>query len=334
MPEMTPHIGLRKPLESETADISVINENMDKIDSALGDLVAVPTTAKTAAGAITELFTNVSDGKALIASAITDKGVPTDADDSFSEMADNIEAIPVGPDTSDATATAAEILAPKTAYGAAGKLVGTMPDRGNVSFTPGPVAQTIPAGKHGGGGLVAAVVVPADKVLAGTTIAGTAGTVPIRNGDNLATAIQPQAGVRLYYKPPAGYYDGNDDWVYYNDANFSAANILSGKSIFGLAGSLVQGKQYAEGSGLADSSGNFTVTGLAFRPTAVIVEMQVGSQFSRTVYDATGDNAINGHYYWPTGATLMSTRLTINDTGFTCRFSGAQYFHRYKAWGG
>jgi len=56
MPEMTPHIGLKKPLASETADISVINDNMDIIDSALGDLSAVPTATKDAAGAITELF--------------------------------------------------------------------------------------------------------------------------------------------------------------------------------------------------------------------------------------------------------------------------------------
>jgi hypothetical protein len=129
MPEMTPHTGLKKPLESENADITVINENMDKIDSALGDLAGVPTTAKDAAGAIAELFTNVSDGKALIASAITDKGVPTDANNTFAEMAGNIEAIPVGPDTSDATATAADIVVSKTAYGATGtKLTGILTD--------------------------------------------------------------------------------------------------------------------------------------------------------------------------------------------------------------
>jgi hypothetical protein len=61
MPEMTPHTGLKKPLESETADISVINENMDKIDSALGNLAGVPTTAKDAAGAITELHEVIQD---------------------------------------------------------------------------------------------------------------------------------------------------------------------------------------------------------------------------------------------------------------------------------
>ncbi|RED86222.1 hypothetical protein [Cohnella phaseoli] len=61
MPEITPHIGLKKPLASETADISVINDNMDTIDSALGDLSAVPTAAKDAAGAITELHEAIKD---------------------------------------------------------------------------------------------------------------------------------------------------------------------------------------------------------------------------------------------------------------------------------
>ncbi len=59
MPEMTPHIGLKKPLATETADISVINDNMDMIDLALGDLSTVPTTAKDAAGAIAELHSEI-----------------------------------------------------------------------------------------------------------------------------------------------------------------------------------------------------------------------------------------------------------------------------------
>ncbi|XID92493.1 tail fiber protein [Paenibacillaceae bacterium WGS1546] len=55
MPDPTPNIGLQKPLGSESADISVLNENMDKIDLALGEMASVPTAAKDAAGAITEL---------------------------------------------------------------------------------------------------------------------------------------------------------------------------------------------------------------------------------------------------------------------------------------
>jgi len=79
---------------------------------------------------INNLKSYVSDGKALVAGAITDKGVPTSPSDTFQQMADNIRAIRTGPDTSDATATAADILAGKVAYGAGDqRLVGTMPNR-------------------------------------------------------------------------------------------------------------------------------------------------------------------------------------------------------------
>ncbi len=46
-------------------------------------------------GAIKELFQNVSDGKTLIASAITDKGIATSNIDTFETMANNILNIPV-----------------------------------------------------------------------------------------------------------------------------------------------------------------------------------------------------------------------------------------------
>lgn len=44
--------------------------------------------------AIDEVFQSVSDGKELIADAITDKGVPTSATDTFATMAQNISDIP------------------------------------------------------------------------------------------------------------------------------------------------------------------------------------------------------------------------------------------------
>lgn len=46
--------------------------------------------------AVSELFTSVSEGKALIASAITDKGVDTAADATFQAMRDNILTIKTG----------------------------------------------------------------------------------------------------------------------------------------------------------------------------------------------------------------------------------------------
>lgn len=49
-----------------------------------------------ALGNLNQLFTSVSDGKSVIAAAITDKGVTTAADATFQQMADNIGSISSG----------------------------------------------------------------------------------------------------------------------------------------------------------------------------------------------------------------------------------------------
>lgn len=88
-------------------------------------------------------------------------------------------------DTSDATATAAEILATKTAYKGGGKLTGTMPNRGGVTGTISTKAQqyTIPQGYHDGSGKVSIDADEQAKIIAenireGITILGVPGTMP------------------------------------------------------------------------------------------------------------------------------------------------------------
>ena len=83
-----------------------------------------------------------------------------------------------------------------------------------------------------------------------------------------------------------------------DDADFIAANILSGKTIFGLAGSLVKGGAYATGtvtSGTATTTfvyaggGTYTglyaatLTGLGFTPRMVILERTDGSYTRWTI---------------------------------------------------
>lgn len=87
-------------------------------------------------------------------------------------------------DTSDANATAAEILATKTAYVNGVKLTGAMPNRGAVTGTIETFAAgyTIPQGYHDGSGMVnlnasdlAKVTNPAN-IKAGVEIGGITGT--------------------------------------------------------------------------------------------------------------------------------------------------------------
>lgn len=99
-------------------------------------------------------FQSVSDGKALVASAITDKRVPTDATATFEEIANNISQIVLG----SGNATTADVLAGKTFTNDDGvEYTGAMPNRGAVSGTLNcGGSYTIPAGYHNGSGKITA----------------------------------------------------------------------------------------------------------------------------------------------------------------------------------
>ena len=137
------------------------------------------------------------------------------------------------------TATASDVLVGKTFPGEDGLITGIMADRGAVVITPSKTDQVIQAGYHSGSGKVAGVPVPADKVLTGTTIAGTDGTMPNRGAGGIVTP-----GTTNQTKA-TGYY--SDVITILGDPELLSGNIRFGINLFGVDGSLKEGLNTLKG---------------------------------------------------------------------------------------
>jgi hypothetical protein len=227
------------------------------------------------------------------------------------------------------TATPAQVLSGQTFsagtnYGAAG----TMPNNGAVTITPSGSSQTIAAGYHNGSGSVAAVTFDATKVLTGTTIAGTAGTMPNQGSPTWTPGTSNQS-------VSAGYYTGG---TVQGDANLIAANILSGKSVFGVSGS-VQPKLTAKVSGWAPTpSGQNSYTyaaSLSFTPVFVVAYyggyVDAGGVSFHMMGTATTDSTNYTQFYTdqygPSGGQQPGTfTVTLSGSNVTVSLTSGQTF--------
>lgn len=114
-------------------------------------------------------------------------------------------------DTSDATATAAEILLGKTAYKNGAKLTGTMPNNGAVTGTITTKEQqyTVPQGYHDGSGKVSIAAAEQAKVIPsnikdGVEILGVTGTYTGEGVTAQAKTVTPSTSQQVV-TPDAGY---------------------------------------------------------------------------------------------------------------------------------
>lgn len=239
-------------LDDETLEVEDTKARTD-----IGDVSTLETTTKdNLVKALNEVFQSASDGKELIAIAITGKGITTGKDATFQTMADNIALIETGIKTDDATVTAAQILIGKVAYGADGRMVGTMADNGAVASTlDAGGSYTIPIGFHNGSGKVTAKTLAsqtagtatAAQILSGQTawVGGAKITGTMANKAGTATAATgsldaTNSRVRLQI-PSNGYYD-TSAYLYISYTalasilGITADKIVAGNTILGIAG--------------------------------------------------------------------------------------------------
>lgn len=89
-------------------------------------------------------------------------------------LADDPDTMAVFPDTTDADATAANILSGKSAYVDSERVAGTMPDNGAVdgSISTAEGVYTVPAGYHDGAGTVKIAAAEQAKLIAGNIRSG------------------------------------------------------------------------------------------------------------------------------------------------------------------
>lgn len=118
-------------------------------------------------------------------------------------------------DTGDATATAAEILATKTAYVNGNKITGSMPNRGAVTGTISTKAQqyTIQQGYHDGSGKVSISSTEQAKIIAtnirqGVTILGVEGSMSGTEDMDIEPAKTVTPATTAQTVLPAAGYDG------------------------------------------------------------------------------------------------------------------------------
>lgn len=213
-------------------------------------------------------------------------------------------------------AIAGDIRAGKTAATDNGDIVGTLAVQTGGTVTPTASNIVKPAGIYDTAITVAGVSVPAANVLAGTTIAGVAGTMPNITGVRNASGVAKWGDGAVAVYPEKGYQKGGagDGEIKVSVAqlqsinpNLVAPNIRAGYEMFNIVGTLVEGKRAATG-GLVDVGGvnSYIVSGLAFRPSIVILEhievmwwnADPGFRYVRnTFYTYDNANEYSSYYY-------------------------------------
>lgn len=168
-------------------------------------------TVKSAHDLAQQAFQSASDGKQVVATAITGKGVPTSSSDTFQKMATNINAIETDPSIGKTDAIASDIIKGKKAVSQGSLLTGSLELTANVL-----AAQVL-------NGFTFYKDNPKQKLT---------GTMP--NIGKQVSRVTSKGGRQPISR---GFHDGTG-YIDYDDPNHIAPNIKEGVNIANVVGSL------------------------------------------------------------------------------------------------
>ena len=211
---------------------------------------------------ITELLSQLQTDKNNLVANLISKGVEASETETFTSLVPKVLAISTGIDTSDATATAADMKNGVTAYVNGEKITGSAYTRGTVKAVVDGKPHYLQTGFYEGINIPGDTELLPENIKSGIEIYGTTGTLEsLDTSDATATEAEIREGYTAYVNgkkiigtiPDWGehtYIPTTEDQVFApghyvsgiqtvkGDANLISGNIKKGVSIFNVEGSL------------------------------------------------------------------------------------------------
>lgn len=157
------------------------------------------------------------------------------------------------------------------------------------------------------------------------------GTMPNRlSGNDVLAEGYAVNGTSLYLRPPSrNAFNGGS--VYKNEPNLIPANILSGKSIFGVAGSVIAGKKFASGTTVSSNTVDLFKTSSGDASKGFIRMSSLNLTFVPRIiyyYDTSEPDYYTNIYVRDgVGGSVGGIKFVV--TSITCRSYSASNPHEY-----